>query len=149
MESLKELFRARRSSNNNSKSNERFKTLTRQETTAAGRVKKNWWTPLWTGLVSDRAGKHRRAMGASLWLYLYLLAHANRKTGVVRKKQRTMSSDTGLPVRTVQRHLKRLASGGYIAVLDSGHEPRIRIEKYKLFYHSPREAVDTSSNTKE
>jgi hypothetical protein len=98
--------------------------------------KGDWWTPIWKGLVTDVNSKHRRSMGASLWLFLYLLTYTNRKTGIVRKKQATIVQETGYPLRTVQRYLKRLSQAGYITYLDSGHYPPIRIEKWKLFHHS-------------
>ena len=92
-----------------------------------------WWTPIWKGLATDTDGKHRKAMGASLWTYLYLLTYTNRKTGIFNRKQETMSKDTGLPLRTVQRHLKRLASHKYITLLKPQTYAQIRIEKWKFF----------------
>lgn len=95
-----------------------------------------WWTPIWKGLATDTDGKHRKAMGASLWTYLYLLTFTNRKTGIVSRKQKTIAKETGLPLRTIQRHLNRLASKKYI-VLETSEKPlQIRIEKWKLFKHS-------------
>lgn len=102
-------------------------------------LKKNsngWWTPIWKGLATDYEGKHRKTMGSSLWTYLYLLTYTNRKNGLVRRKQETIAQETGLPLRTIQRHLKRLASQKYI-VLETSEKPlQIRIEKWKLFNHS-------------
>lgn len=106
---------------------------TSQSRFQTSKYKKDWWTPIWRGLIVDENSKHRKAMGASLWLFLYLLTYTNRKTGIVRKKQATIVQETGYPLRTVQRHLKRLSQGGYITYLDSGHFPPIRIEKWKLF----------------
>lgn len=96
---------------------------------------KGWWTPIWKGLATDIAGKHRKAMGASLWTYLYLLTFTNRKTGVVSRKQETIAKETGLPLRTIQRHLKRLSSQKYITLLKPQTYSQIRIEKWKLFSH--------------
>ena len=97
---------------------------------------KGWWTPIWKGLATDTDGKHRKAMGASLWTYLYLLTYTNRKTGIFNRKQETIAQETGLPLRTVQRHLKRLAAQKYIRLETSEKPLRIRIEKWKLFNHS-------------
>jgi len=97
---------------------------------------KGWWTPIWKGLSSDSRGKHRQAMGASLWTYLYLLTYTNRKTGVVSRKQETIAQETGLPLRTIQRHLQRLAAQKYITLVGKETYPQIRIEKWKLFNHS-------------
>lgn len=95
--------------------------------------KSGWWTPVWKGLVIDTESKHRKAMGAALWLYLYLLTYTNRKSGIACRSLPIISRETGYPVRTIQRHLKRLAERGYVTVLDSTHTPKIRIEKWKLF----------------
>lgn len=97
---------------------------------------KGWWTPIWKGLSSDSGGKHRKAMGASFWTYLYLLTFTNRKTGIVSRKQETIAEETGLPLRTIQRHLKRLSSQKYITLLKPQTYSQIRIEKWKLFNHS-------------
>ena len=128
-------------------SSQRYKAIPQQLKLRIGSAGRGWWTPVWKGLIADSSSTHRKAMGASLWLYLYLLAYANRKTGVVRKKQATMSGETGYPLRTIQRHLKRLSSKGYITFLDSGYQPQIRIEKYKLFYHSPSSVNDQYSKS--
>lgn len=96
---------------------------------------KGWWTPIWKGLATDTQAKHRKAMGASLWTYLYLLTYTNRKNGIVRRTQETIAKETGLPLRTIQRHLKQLASKKYITLLKSEKYSQIRIEKWKLFNH--------------
>lgn len=97
---------------------------------------KGWWTPIWKGLATDYEGKHRKAMGISLWTYLYLLTYTNRKTGMVNRRQKTIAREMGLPLRTAQRHIKRLASKNYITLLKSDSYPQIRIEKWKLFNNS-------------
>jgi hypothetical protein len=111
------------------------KTLHRQKQLPLEKRSNGWWTPIWKGLATDSGGKHRKAMGASLWTYLYLLSYTNRTNGTVRRKQETIAKDTGLPLRTVQRHLRRLASEKYITPLSRETYPQIRIEKWKLFNH--------------
>ena len=97
---------------------------------------KGWWTPVWKGLAVDIDGKHRKAMGASLWTYLYLLTFVNRKTGVVSRSQEVIAQEMGLPLRTVQRHLKQLSSKKYITLQKPQSYSQIHIEKWKLFKHS-------------
>lgn len=94
---------------------------------------RHWWTPLWKGLVFDAESRHRQRMGAALWLYLYLLTCANRKSGTVHKKQTTIARETGYPLRTIQRHLHRLNREEYILMENSIRPPKIRIAKWKLF----------------
>jgi hypothetical protein len=97
--------------------------------------RKGWWTPVWKGLSADLQGKHRKAMGASLWTYMYLLTYTNRRTGIVSRRLEIIARETGLPLRTIQRHLKQLASKKYITLLKPQKYSQIRIEKWKLFKH--------------
>jgi len=92
-----------------------------------------WWTPVWRGLVADPESKHRQAMGSSIWLYLYLLMYANRKTGLARRRLSQIRDDTGYPVRTIQRHLKHLAEQRYISFNRSDHYLHVQIKKWKTF----------------
>lgn len=98
-----------------------------------------WWTPLWRGLIADPHGKHRKAMGSAVWLFLYLLTYANRKTGMVRRKISRIEEDTGYPLRTIQRHLKRLSEQDYITVARIKQYLHIQIKKWKSFKHSTNE----------
>lgn len=93
----------------------------------------NWWTPLWRGLIADPNSKHRKAMGAALWLYLYLLAYSNRKTGIVRRNQRAIVQDTGYPLRTIQFNLNKLRQKGYLTTERQGRYLKIQITKWKSF----------------
>jgi hypothetical protein len=92
-----------------------------------------WWTPIWNGLVADPESKHRKAMGASVWLYLYLLTYTNRKTGIARRRQSQIRKDTGYPARTIQRHLKRLVQRQYVSLTRSEHYLHVQIKKWKSF----------------
>lgn len=98
----------------------------------------NWWTPVWRGLVADPVSKHRKEMGPSLWMFLYLLAYANRTTGVVRRSVQVMSKDTGYPIRTVQLNLRRLSDKAYIVTSREGRYLKIEIVKWKAFHVSSR-----------
>ncbi len=94
---------------------------------------KNWWIPLWRGLVADKERKHWLKMGNAIWLFLYLLFYVDRRTGVVRRRVMTISDDTGLPTRTVKHYLARLRGGGYITTRATGRAQIIEIQKWKLF----------------
>lgn len=93
----------------------------------------NWWTPVWRGLIADPEGKHRKAMGSALWIYVYLLSYANRRTGVVRRSLRLMVHDTGYPIRTIQLNLQKLRLRGYVTAEHEGRYLKIQIEKWKAF----------------
>ncbi len=95
--------------------------------------KRNWWIPLWCGLVKDKSSKHRIRMGNAIWLYLYLLIYTERKTGLVRRIIKTIQKETGFSNRTIYRHLNRLAYHQYITIIESRPILLIRIEKWKEF----------------
>ncbi|CAN5466195.1 hypothetical protein BH10ACI1_BH10ACI1_12590 [soil metagenome] len=111
------------------------KIQSRQKQPPLRKTSKGWWTPLWKGLATDTQGKHRKAMGASLWTYLYLLTFTNRKNGMVSRRQEIIAKETGLPLRTIQRHLKQLAAKKYITLMKPQTYSQIHIEKWKLFKH--------------
>lgn len=95
-----------------------------------------WWTPVWRGLSADPESKHRIAMGPSVWLFLYLLCYANRRTGIARRRVDQIQKDTGYPVRSIQRHLKRLVQMNYITYYRSQHYLHISIKKWKSFHYT-------------
>ncbi|MCO6509565.1 MAG: hypothetical protein J5I65_02125 [Aridibacter famidurans] len=72
-------------------------------------------------------------MGSSIWLFLYLLTYANRKTGVVRRSIESIKLDTGSTLRTINRDLDRLREQDYITILEPKPLLKIRIEKWKEF----------------
>jgi|ERR1041385_5373517 hypothetical protein len=90
-----------------------------------------WWGPIWRGLFVDPAGKHYRAMGRALWLYGYLIVHANRKTGTLYRRVATVAHDMQVSGRTVQAWLALLRRCGYIRTKTTGRALVIRIEKWR------------------
>lgn len=95
----------------------------------------SWWTPLWRGLVADPESKHRKAMGPAIWLFLYLLIYADRKTGIVHRTQESMHLDSGLSVRSIQSHLRRLKKNSYISTGKKGRYLAITILRWKGFHN--------------
>jgi hypothetical protein len=93
--------------------------------------KKDWWAPVWRGLVMDQEAKHYRGMKNAVWLYLYLLLNANRITGVLMRKTRTISSDMGVSRDMVIRWLNLLRQQGYVATQSSGRYLTIRVNNWK------------------
>jgi hypothetical protein len=81
--------------------------------------------------VLDKEGTHYRKMRSALWLFLYLLLSANRKSGLLYKKIKTISSDTGWSRNLILRWLKILRRSGYIATRNTGRCLLIQIRKWK------------------
>jgi len=95
------------------------------------RTQKQWWAPVWKGLVMDREAKHYRSMKSAVWLYLYLLLGANRRTGILMRKIETVTNDMGVTRDTTLRWLKVLRSGGYIETVNTGRSLTIQVTRWK------------------
>ena len=92
---------------------------------------KQWWTPVWIGLVRDGNAKHYRRMKAALWLFLYLLAYADRRSGFLKRKIKTISTGMGISRDTVIRWLNLLRKGGYITTENTSRCLHIQVNKWK------------------
>jgi len=76
---------------------------------------KSWWGPVWRGLVVDKNGKHIQQMGQSLWLFIYLIIHADREEGFLDRRYETIMTDMGIKNKsTVRNWMDRLKRYKYI-----------------------------------
>jgi hypothetical protein len=105
---------------------------------------KSWWSPIWRGLIVDPEAKHYRQIRSALWLFLYLILHADRKTGELHRRYDTISRDLGIPKRTVRRWLALLDQAGYVEIGRTRRSPAfsIRVRRWKAF-DSPRSQPDS------
>lgn len=94
-------------------------------------VSTNWWGPIWRGLAVEETAKHYKAMGKALWLYIYLIVHANRKTGIVFRRLPTIAQDMGIPERTIRAWLSILRKHAYLTTRSNGRGLTIAILKWK------------------
>lgn|SRR5574337_82334 len=92
---------------------------------------KHWWAPVWTGLVMDERGIHHKKIKSAIWLYLYLLLNADRRTGFLKRKINTISRDTGIKKSTVRLWMNILKQHGYINARSTGRCLIIEITKWK------------------
>lgn len=92
---------------------------------------KQWWAPVRNGLVMDHNARHYRRMRNAVWLYLYLLLNADRKTGTLSRKLRTISGDMGISKNMIMRWLNILRTEGYIATKSTGRCLVIKIAKWR------------------
>ncbi|WAC06743.1 MAG: helix-turn-helix domain-containing protein [Thermodesulfobacteriota bacterium] len=93
--------------------------------------RKDWWTPVWKGLVVDQEAKHYRRMKNALWLFLYLLLHANRNDGHLLRKIKTLCRDMCLKRGMILRWLALLKKHGYISTRNTGRYLSIQVKKWK------------------
>jgi hypothetical protein len=91
----------------------------------------NWWAPVWRGLVVDPEAKHYRRMKNALWLFLYLVLHADRRTGKLSRKYRTIASEMGISPGTVRKWLRTLRQHGYVRAQGNGRCLRIEVNLWK------------------
>lgn len=92
---------------------------------------KSWWVPVWRGLAVDSEARHYRQMKNAVWLFIYLMLHADRSSGNLYRKQRTIAQDMGVGIHLVREWLKRLHEHGYITIKQTGHAQVIHIRKWK------------------
>ena len=92
---------------------------------------RTWWGPIWRGLAVEPAGKHYRAMRTSLWLYIYLVIHADRRTGKLTRLLPTIARDMGVKLRTVRQWLAVLKKHGYVITTPTGRALQLTIAKWK------------------
>jgi len=98
---------------------------------------RDWWGFVWRGLIVSRSAKHYNAMGRAVWLFLYLIIHANRRSGIVYRRVRTVAQDIGLSERTVQIWLKTLRDKGYIMTERTGRSLIIHVNKWRPISRAP------------
>lgn len=94
---------------------------------------KTWWAGVWRGLVVDNKAKHYKAIHSALWLLVYFIIHADRRTGTLFRKQETIARDMGVKTRTIRYWLATLHSRGYVTVEASSGSSAIciHIQKWK------------------
>lgn len=90
---------------------------------------KSWWAPVWRGLIIG--GKHYRVMKTALWLYLYLIVHADREIGFLFRTIGKIASDMKVSERTVKRWLRILRRSDYIITESTGRSLKIFIQRWK------------------
>jgi hypothetical protein len=79
----------------------------------------------------DSEAKHYRTMKNAVWLYLYLLLNANRKTGTLMRKIGTVCNDMGVTRDTALRWLHALRSEGYVETVNTGRSLTIQVTRWK------------------
>lgn len=79
----------------------------------------------------DQKARHYKRMRSAIWLFLYLLLNADRRTGFLVRKVRTISSDMGINRDTVLRWLNILRKEGYVVTENTGRCLSIQIKKWK------------------
>lgn len=105
---------------------------------------KNYWRPLWNGLVMDSEGKHFRRMRSSVWLFLYLVLKANAETGFLTKNYRAISKETGIKAKTIRNWMANLKSKGYISTKKQNRGLLIYVKKWKTFKHQSAAPDETA-----
>ena len=82
-------------------------------------------------LVKDAEARHYRRMKNTVWLFLYLLSGADRRSGSLSCKIGTIGSETGIKRDTIIRWLNVLRKGGYITTRNTGRGLFIQIRQWE------------------
>jgi DNA-binding transcriptional ArsR family regulator len=101
-----------------------------QFNTRVSRVQ-SWWAPVWRGLIVEPSGKHYRTMHTAVWLYLYLIVHADRKTGRLFRRVDTIAMEMGVGQATIRRWLSVLVQRGYVTRRRTGRSLQLEIQRWK------------------
>lgn len=92
-------------------------------------LEKDHFIRLRVGFANDP--KHRQAMGEAVWLYLHLHAESLFSKGNLDRKYQTLADILGLPLRTLQRQMKKLEDAGYIELTRRAHSLSITITNWE------------------
>ena len=87
--------------------------------------------PLFQGLVADSRAKHYHRMKNAVWLFLYLIAFSNLKSGKLIARVSDIAQDMGLPAETVCSWLGHLRKWHYVAIEKEGDGLLFKIAKWK------------------
>jgi Helix-turn-helix domain len=82
-------------------------------------------------LVVEQTGKHYRAMRSAVWLYLYLVVHADRQSGELFRRIATIAQDMGLKAPTIGRWMAALRKHSYIRSEKTGRALKITVLRWK------------------
>src|SRR5438270_277006 len=75
-----------------------------------------------------------------VWLFAYLIIHADRKSGALTRKYQTIAVDMGVPARTIRRWMVILRQHRYVDVESTGRSLVIHIRKWRSISTLPRVA---------
>ena len=90
------------------------------------------WIKIHSGLTNDP--KHREAMGVRVWLFMWLVDHADWETGIVvgyTDAAAGADNELDMPSRTVEGHRQRLEADGYIKCHAGFQCQHIRIMRWR------------------
>jgi len=87
--------------------------------------------PLFQGLVADPDAKHYHRMKNSVWLYLYLIALSNLRSGKLIARLQDIAVDMGLPEDTLRSWLGHLKKWHYVDVAKQGDSLLFKIIKWQ------------------
>jgi len=82
-------------------------------------------------LIVDAQATHYKRMRSSIYLYLFFLLHADRRTGKLIRRVPTIAAETGINVHTLRQWLATLRREGYITTEFTGRALHIRIQRWK------------------
>ncbi|RIK82246.1 hypothetical protein DCC62_00445 [candidate division KSB1 bacterium] len=86
--------------------------------------------PVFQGLVADPEAKHYKRIRYAVWLYLYLIAFSNLRTGKLIAGLPDIARDMGLPEETLRSWLGHLRKWHYVTVERVGGGLLFKVAKW-------------------
>jgi hypothetical protein len=88
------------------------------------------WIKIHSGLTNDP--KHREEMGIRVWLFMWLVDHADWETGIVEAYTDAWAAEEmEIPARTIEGQRQKLDSSGYIHCHQGQQSQNIRIMRWR------------------
>ena len=79
-------------------------------------------------------------MGRALWLYGYLIVHADRRKGTLYRTVATIARDMQVSGRTIQAWMSLLRRHGYVTTKTTGRSLTIGVEKWRPIMKEARKS---------
>ena len=86
----------------------------------------------------DQEAKHYRRINSAVWLFIYLIVHADRQSGTLQRKYATIARDMQVSENTVRSWMRRLRYHQYVRAASTGRGLLIHIRRWKTFTASSR-----------
>ena len=96
--------------------------------------------PLFKELIADPDGNHYRHLRNAIWLYLYLIAFANPKSGKLVSSLSEIATAMGQSIETISSWLGHLKKWHYVSVVKHGNSMNFRVNRWRdlvIIYEQP------------
>lgn len=101
--------------------------------------------PLFREIVADPQARHYRRMRNAIWLYLYLLIHANPKTGKITTCVSDIAESMGQSEATIGSWLGHLRKWHYVSLEKRKQSLNLKINQWKVIIDVPQRVTQSQT----